>query len=222
LREVLCQILTATGDLHRAGVAHRDLSLENVLVAADGSLRLIDFAQAVMVHAPGDLSKTGEARVSQKLGPPGKARYRGPELATGGDYLATKADTFAIGVMLYALAVGSYPFVPGVSPITDLNHIELFPPEEAALGRCTRLRLQLQKANKDIAESVSPGCVDMMEKLLAPNPELRLSVEEALAHPWITGAMSTDNLEDASTDCAGDIDTMTECSDNISFTGHAD
>jgi len=206
LREVLNQLLVFLDALHRGGVAHRDLSLENVLVAADGGLRVIDFAQAIMVCAPGDLS--GEARVSQDGGPPGKPFYRGPELSTGGSYLATKVDTFAVGVMLYALVVGTYPFMPNASRNNDPKRVDLFPPEEAALGRCTRLRQQLQKANKGIAERISPGCLDMMEQLLAPNPELRLSAEEALAHPWLTGAVSglwhptddADSMEDASTD----------------------
>jgi calcium-dependent protein kinase len=213
----------SVGALHQAGVAHRDLSLENVLLDANGDLRIIDFAQAVMVHAPGDAA--GEARVSQEHGPPGKRHYRGPELATGAPYLATKVDAFAIGVMLYALIVGEYP----VSHAHDPNRVDLFPAEEAALGRCTRLHLQLHKANKDIAEKISPGCLDMMEQLLAPNPELRLSVEEALVHPWLTGAVSglwpaqdEDNIEDVSTDCTGETDTMTDCSDNASFGEYAD
>jgi len=220
LREVVSQILVGVADLHRAGVAHRDLSLENVLIAADGGLRLIDFAQAVMVHAPGDLP-TAEARVSQENGPPGKKHYRGPELAAGEPYLATKADTFAIGVMLYALVTGGYPFVPGETCFEGVSRVDLFPADEAASGRCGRLRLQLQKANKDIVDKISPGCLDMMEKLLAPNPELRLSAEEALKHNWITDVDDEDHMEDASTDCTGDMDMMTDCSDNPSF-GFAD
>lgn len=212
-REVIYSILTATQGLHKEGVAHRDLSLENFLVAVDGNLRLIDFAQAVMVHAPGDANN--EARVSQKYGPPGKPHYRCPELASGAPYLAKKADTFAIGVMLYALVMGSYPFNPNASS-DDPSRVDLFPPEEAELGRCTRLHLQLQKANKNIAEGISPACLDMMEKLLAPNPELRLSVEEALEHPWMTGADAAEaNMEDASTDCTGDTDMMTNDGDSV-------
>jgi serine/threonine protein kinase len=199
-----------------------------VLVALDGSLRIIDFAQALMVHAPGDTA--GEARVSQKHGPPGKPRYRGPELASGAPYLATKVDAFAVGVMLYALLVGKYPFMPDSACSDDPTRVDLFPAEEAASGRCTRLHLQLEKANKDIVDQISPGCLDMMEQLLAPNPELRLSVEEAYMHPWITGAVSglwppaddedisttEDSIDDVSTIYTGDSDMMADSCDNIS------
>merc|ERR1719460_1964598 len=93
LREVMQQLLEVVAALHRNGVAHRDLSLENVLVAADGGLRLIDWAQALLVHAPGDVEN--EARVSSFWGLPGKPNYRGPELYGGESYLATKVDMFA-------------------------------------------------------------------------------------------------------------------------------
>jgi len=223
LREVLSQILICVLGLHEAGVAHRDLSLENVLIGSDGDLRLIDFAQAVMVHPRGD--PQGEVHVSAEDGLPGKPRYRGPELTTGAPYLATKVDSFAIGVMLYALVAGTYPFTPNDATSECAGLEKLFPAEEAAQRRCSRVRLQLEKAGKHILEEVSPGCLDMMEQLLAPNPDLRLSVKQALAHPWLTGAApglwptsyDEDNVEEVSTSCSCDFDSMTDCSEINSF-----
>jgi serine/threonine protein kinase len=214
LREVAHEILEHVSALNRAGVAHRDLSLENVLIAADGGLRVIDFAQAIRVHAPGDTA--GEVRVTQdERGPPGKCVYRGPELATGEPYLATKVDAFAIGVMLYMLVVGDYLF-------SEEDRFKLFPAEEMNQGRCRLLCEHMQKANKRVAERVPPGCLDLMEQLLAPNPELRLSAEEALMHPWLTGAVSglwdaaddKEDMEDVSTSYSGDSETS--CSGSAS------
>lgn len=218
LREVMQQLLTAVASLHENGVAHRDLSLENVLVAADGGLRIIDWAQAIMVHAPGDSQH--EARVSPDCGPPGKPNYRGPELYQGTPYLATKADMFAVGVMLYALAVGTYPIAPEVErgPTGKLSYVpcsKLFPPSEVASGRCSGLALQLSKACGGHVDRVSAGCLDLMEQLMAPNPELRLSADEALAHPWLTGALS--GLEDAMTDVGTSCEGGSDCSDVASI-----
>jgi serine/threonine protein kinase len=230
LREVLTQILTCVQGLHEAGVAHRDLSLENILIASDGNLRLIDFAQAIMVHSRGD--PQGEVHVSLENGLPGKPRYRGPELATGAPYLATKVDSFAIGVMLYALVAGTYPFMPNAATSEIAGLVDLFPVDQASHHRCIRLRLQLQKAGKYILEEVSPGCLDMMEQLLAPNPNLRLSVKQALAHPWLTGSApglwpashDEDNDEEVSTSCSCDFDSTTDCSElnGFFFDEHAD
>jgi serine/threonine protein kinase len=127
--------------------------------------------------------------------------------------------------MLYALVVGTYPFLPKTSHVDNPKHVDLFPVEQAAHGRCTRLRQQLQQVNKNLAEQISPGCLDMMEQLLAPNPDLRLSAEEALSHPWLTGAVSglwpatddAESMEDASTDYAGEIERMTDFSNSSSF-----
>jgi len=123
--------------------------------------------------------------------------------------------------MMYALATGSYPFVPGETSFEGVPRVELFPAGEAASGRCGRLRLQLQMANADIANNISPGCLDLMEKLLAPNPELRLSAKEAMNHNWITNVDNDDDMEYASTDCAGDMDMISDYSDTPSF-GFAD
>lgn len=215
LREVLCQILVAVRALHEAGVAHRDLSLENVLVAADGGLRIIDYAQAVLVRGP-DEAAAAEAPVSQEQGLPGKPHYQSPELASGSPYLATKVDTFAVGVMLYALVVGTYPFMPKTYLRTeDTRKLGAFPQQARVIDRL--------KACGNLAETISPGCLDMMEQLLAPNPNKRLSAAEALVHPWLTGAVSglwpaavvyEDDADDASTDCTGDADKETDCSES--------
>ena len=96
--------------LHARGVAHRDISLDNFLVTADDSLRLTDFAQAVPLESP-------EGTISQKRGTPAKKEYRPPEVRSGGPYLASKLDTFSIGVCIFSLLAGSYGhFKP------NLNH----------------------------------------------------------------------------------------------------
>lgn len=213
LREVLFQILLAVGELHKNGIAHRDISLENILVAADGGLRLIDWAQAIMVRDP--RRSSAEVCVSQNAGPPGKPHYRGPELEGGGSYLATKVDTFAIGVVLYVLVAGAYPFVPKRSAV--LPEVSLFPKEEMNLSRCSRLSAQLQKACGDISDKISLGCLDMMEQLLAPNPDLRLSVEEALSHPWLLGSITGFwPAEDDSTGIEDYMEEESEGADNAS------
>lgn len=213
LKEVLSQILQGVHSLHRNGVAHRDLSLENIVVDANGDLRIIDFAQAVMVGASEAI-----LLVSEEHGLPGKEKYRGPELVSSGSYLATKLDSFAIGVICYALVTGQYP-----------NHAELFPLEDAGLSRCTRLSLQLQRANIQFMQQFSPCCLDLMEQLMAPNPDLRLSVEEALNHPWLIETISvplpTDEAEykhDDNDDGATDSTVDYPCSDDVSIGDCAD
>uniref|UniRef100_A0A7S1Q5U9 Protein kinase domain-containing protein n=1 Tax=Alexandrium catenella TaxID=2925 RepID=A0A7S1Q5U9_ALECA len=179
LREVSWQVLQTLQALHNTGVAHRDVSLENLLVAADGSLRLIDFGQALLIHSPGRMD--GEAPVSPLAeGLPGKDAYRAPETIALQPYLASKLDVFACGILMYTLAVGSYPYSNG-------NSGYLFPSEELRAERCVRLAPQLRELGFE--DCVSPGLLDLLEQMLAPDPEKRITAEEALHHPWLAGTL---------------------------------
>mmetsp|Transcript_69318 Transcript_69318/g.181639 ORF Transcript_69318/g.181639 Transcript_69318/m.181639 type:complete len:352 (-) Transcript_69318:165-1220(-) len=174
LREVMQQVLQAVRSLHAAGIAHRDISLENLLITGTGSVRLIDFGQAVIAHPPGEAWKESPVRPC-KRGLPGKPCYRAPELMAGVPYLATKVDAFACGVLLYTLAVGAYPSG------------DLWPIEELHADRCQKLRPYLQEHK--LESRVPPGLLDLLEQLLAPRPVKRATVEEAACHPWLVGTL---------------------------------
>jgi len=91
----------AVAALHRAGVIHRDIKPDNVVLTPDGGLRLIDFGVA-------GLPALDEAAMP---GVPGTASYMAPELlaaATPGD---ARSDIYALGVTLYRLfSGGAYPY----------------------------------------------------------------------------------------------------------------
>lgn len=177
LQEVMFQILSSVAALHKAGVAHRDLSLENVVVHKDGCIRLIDFGQSLLVHAAGDDLQEAFVQLSH-LGVSGKKFYRPPEarLTNCVAHSAKKLDVFACGVMLYVLAVGEYPFDPS-------DYSSMFPEKELDSGRCFGLRRRLQ--SKNLESEMPKEMLNLMEQLMAPNPEKRISAEEALAHPWL-------------------------------------
>ncbi|MGO4002810.1 protein kinase domain-containing protein [Pseudomonas fluorescens] len=93
------RLLRAVGMLHRRQILHRDIKPENLLLAADGELRLLDFGLA---YCPG-LS----ADPSNQL--PGTPSYIAPE-AFNGDAPTAQQDLYAVGVTLYYLATGHYPY----------------------------------------------------------------------------------------------------------------
>lgn len=180
LRKITQQILSAVSALHNVGIAHRDISLENVLVTEDGSLRLIDFGQAIKVHPEGK-SALEMAVPPCKQGYPGKKFYRAPEVYFGKPYMAKKLDIFAVGVLLYVMVTGDYPFTSGN------EYREMFPTSEANASYCKPLARRLESMLGD--SKVSPVLVDFMQQLLAPNPQKRMSADEALQHPWFTGML---------------------------------
>jgi len=93
-------LLEAIMTVHSRGVAHGDVSLENILMqrGCSMSIALIDFGMAVT----GDLTRA--------VGVRGKPSYQAPEMHTQHFYDARCADLFACGVAAYALVTGSYPW----------------------------------------------------------------------------------------------------------------
>ncbi|MFB7330727.1 bifunctional serine/threonine-protein kinase/ABC transporter substrate-binding protein [Streptomyces adustus] len=105
LRLLGARLAEALGEVHRAGLVHRDLKPGNVLLAHDGP-RLIDFGIA---RAPEDRTLTATGIV---VGTPG---YLSPEQAEGrgGDGLGPASDVFSLGCVLAFAATGRAPFGSG-------------------------------------------------------------------------------------------------------------
>jgi len=93
------RLLRAVGMLHRRQILHRDIKPENLLLGDDGELRLLDFGLA---YCPG-LSE------DQPSALPGTPSYIAPE-AFRGDPPSQQQDLYAVGVTLYFLLTGHYPY----------------------------------------------------------------------------------------------------------------
>lgn len=117
-KNVIEQILRALVYLHRLGVVHRDLKLENILYenhAKDASIRLIDFG----------LSRTFDR--TSVLNDYSRTPYTmTPEVASGDIHNANtdKADVWAVGVIAFVLLSGEFPFVKGTADLKDKEKME--------------------------------------------------------------------------------------------------
>jgi serine/threonine protein phosphatase PrpC len=93
------QLLRAVGLLHRRNIIHRDIKPENLLLDDNGELRLLDFGLAfcpgLCARTPGDL--------------PGTPSFIAPE-AFNGSEPSPNQDLYAVGVTLYYLLTGHYPY----------------------------------------------------------------------------------------------------------------
>ena len=109
---VVLQVCRALAHAHAAGILHRDVKPENIMIRGDGVVKLMDFGISHMVDLE-RLTVTG-----QLLGSPA---YMAPEHVEGRP-LDYRTDVFAAGIVLYQLTVGKLPF-EGKNPHEVLKRI---------------------------------------------------------------------------------------------------
>jgi serine/threonine protein phosphatase PrpC len=141
------RLLRAVGMLHRRQILHRDIKPENLLLGDDGELRLLDFGLA---YCPG-LSEDQASTL------PGTPSYIAPE-AFRGDPPSVQQDLYAVGVTLYVLLTGHYPY----------GEIEAFQrPRFGAPVSASRYR-------PDLPEWIAQS----LERAVAANPDERYETAE--------------------------------------------
>lgn len=97
---MMTQLLGALGHAHEAGVVHRDIKPQNIILLDDGSLKVVDFGIARIEESEA-FTKTGAM-----IGTPA---YMSPEQVLG-QHVTAKSDIFSAGTVLYQLLTGDRPF----------------------------------------------------------------------------------------------------------------
>ncbi|MFC4051375.1 Stk1 family PASTA domain-containing Ser/Thr kinase [Actinomadura syzygii] len=97
--EIMQPVLAALGAAHRAGLVHRDVKPENVLITEDGQVKVADFGLA-RAETASKMTKTGVII--------GTVGYLAPEQVMTGD-ADVRSDVYAAGVMLFELLTGRLP-----------------------------------------------------------------------------------------------------------------
>jgi tetratricopeptide (TPR) repeat protein len=103
--ELVVKVCEAVAYAHRKLIVHRDLKPANILIAADGTPKLLDFGLAKILDADIDGSLTVNAPAARPLTPD----YASPEQILGLE-LTTATDVYSLGVILYELLAGARPF----------------------------------------------------------------------------------------------------------------
>jgi len=125
---VMIDVLSALAAAHAAGVVHRDLKPDNILVTASGRAKVLDFGIAKLARAlPGQLGP--RTRTGAVLGTP---EYMAPEQISGG-HVDARTDIYAAGVVLFEAMTGRRPF-DGDSDFEVMRaHVDHAPPSARAL-----------------------------------------------------------------------------------------
>jgi serine/threonine protein kinase/Flp pilus assembly protein TadD len=180
--ELALPLIDALAAAHGKGITHRDLKPENVMVSRDGRLKVLDFgmakpsAESELADDSGSLTEEGFVV--------GTARYMAPEQATG-QAVDQRADIFALGIVLYELATGQYPFSGRSAAEVISSILRDMPPLPHSLVRILppRLGAIIYRCLEKMPENRYQSADELKRELEALRPRVAEPVVE-LEHTW--------------------------------------
>nr|XP_046173056.1 hormonally up-regulated neu tumor-associated kinase homolog A [Oncorhynchus gorbuscha] len=153
------QLVMAVEHLHRAGVVHRDLKIENLLLDEQDSInRVVDFG---LSNCAGILGYSDP--FSTQCGSPA---YAAPELLSRKKY-GPKVDVWSIGVNMYAMLTGSLPFTVEPFSLRALH------------------QKMVDKDMNPLPPSLSTAAICLLKKLLEPDPAKRPNIHQVMVDSWL-------------------------------------
>jgi mitogen-activated protein kinase 7 len=183
------QILVGLKYIHSANVLHRDLKPGNLLVNAECDLKICDFGLAR------GFSADPERNAGYMTEYVATRWYRAPEIMLSFQNYTKAIDIWSVGCILAEL-LGGKPLFKGKDYVDQLNQIlhYLGTPSEETLRRIGSPRAQeyVRSLNymppipfTQLFPSANPDALDLLCKMLAFDPADRITVEEALEHPYL-------------------------------------
>lgn len=156
-RQFFRQLISAIEYCHGNFVIHRDLKPENILLdRRRGNIKIIDFGMSNIVR-PGKLLYSSCGSFS----------YIAPEVVSNEGYVGPAADLWSMGVILFVMVHGYHPFT--ASDCSAYGYIRAATSCDYTVNTCL----------------VSSYCADVIERLLEPNVDNRLSMSQLRQHPWV-------------------------------------
>ncbi|KAK5699261.1 serine/threonine protein kinase [Elasticomyces elasticus] len=185
-RKVFIQLFQGVKYLHERNIVHRDIKPENILLLdKDLNVKIADFGLAKII---------GEESFTTTLC--GTPSYVAPEILEQGNRRRyTRAvDVWSLGVVLYICLCGFPPF-------SD----ELYSPENPYT-----LSQQIKMGRFDYPspywDSVEDPALELIDRMLTVDCEKRITIDECLEHPWITGNFPTMKTTDSTDGLTGALE----------------
>ncbi|MCS6910497.1 MAG: protein kinase [Anaerolineales bacterium] len=166
--DLAIQICAGVGYAHRTGLVHCDIKPQNILVTADGRVKITDFgiARALANLRPGETTDVVW----------GSPQYYSPEQAAG-EHPTPASDVYSIGVVMFEMLAGRLPFIAATQQALALMHLREEPP-------------RLSLFNDQVPETLER----IVHKVLAKEPSARYRTADQLGYILISFRQQGDAL----------------------------
>ena len=157
-------IIKALQYLHKLKIIHRDLKLANIFLTENMQVKLGDFGLATQLEFDGERKRT-------LCGTP---NYIAPEILEGKKGHSFEVDIWSIGIILYVLLIGKFPF-------------------ETNTAKETYKRIRMKNYSFPQGEKISEPAKELIESILVLEPHKRPSLQEILESDFMTMGRSIPN-----------------------------
>ena len=157
------QLVDAIKYCHSRGIAHRDIKPENLLLGENDSLKIADFGLAFLLAHQKETKVWNMAQFKC-----GTALYAAPEIWKDTEYNPFSADIWSVGIVIYCMLCGHPPF------------------KRASLS-CP-LYVKYVDGAHNWPDHLSKDEIDLLTRILEPNPKLRQTSLQVASHPVLARA----------------------------------
>ncbi|ERS96811.1 CAMK/CAMKL/KIN4 protein kinase [Sporothrix schenckii ATCC 58251] len=223
-RRLFAQLISGVGYLHKKGIVHRDLKLENLLLDRNRNIIITDFGFANTFDPTEELTEDEEINLVDReyikrmgfdiVKPNGMRKadlmqtscgspcYAAPELVVSDSlYTGRKVDVWSCGVILYAMLAGYLPFDDD--------------PKNPEGDNINLLYKYIVNTPLTFPEYVTPHARDLLRRILVPNPRQRADLFEVARHSWLSEYANVVEFITSSTTSSADIQNIPISADDI-------